>query len=165
MKIEYIIIIVLILIIICLLLSKKNNTQVKSKIISAKSHEELMQKLEEEMQKGQANSNSTILTSFDMTTLKDENIINQLQQSNLPPEVINYILNKSSQNGVHTKTTNQKTIHYMNGQKVKETSNTTTQTLTPFTNCPNCGAEINTKNPDKCTYCNTVLSNYIQKQE
>ena len=164
MKTEYFIIIILVLIIIILLLNK-NKQKTKRHIISNYSPEKIIQEMEEKIQKENTKSNKRIITTIHKTNGTKEEMINQLQQADLPQEVINNIINNKKLNGIHTKTTNSKTVHYMNGKKVKETNNTTTQTLTPFTNCPNCGAEINKQNPDKCDYCNTVLSNYIQKQE
>ena len=58
-----------------------------------------------------------------------------------------------------------KKIIYKNGEKVSEEITNTSNEIhkEAFTNCPNCGAKIETPNITNCPYCNTILTNVITK--
>lgn len=56
-------------------------------------------------------------------------------------------------------------IIYKNGEKVSEEITNTSNEIhkEALTNCPNCGAKIETPNIINCPYCNTTLTNIITK--
>lgn len=58
-------------------------------------------------------------------------------------------------------------IIYKNGEKVSEEITNTSNEIhkEALTNCPNCGAKIETPNITNCPYCNTTLINVITKKD
>lgn len=65
---------------------------------------------------------------------------------------------KSAANFSSTKTVRK--IKYENGQIVSNETHTSNNSVTPITNCPNCGAHIEPGNTGICRYCNTSFNTY-----
>ena len=94
------------------------------------------------------------ITKFNNLT---ENQVKDLFKNSIPTGMIN-----SLKNGNSTFTTS-KTIHkvkYVNGEKVSEETKTSHKELSPMTNCPNCGAKIDSQSNKTCHYCGTTFDQY-----
>ena len=108
------------------------------------------------------NSNSMHIATFKTTnphiTSKEE-LIKAMKENNMPQELIDNLTNNMENSiGTYTSTSTSHKVTYVNGQKASEEKNTTHNTLTPLTNCPNCGAKIKDKTKENCEYCHTIFT-------
>lgn len=105
-----------------------------------------------------------IITAFTKRNIKVEkfhsNNANEfkekLKEMNFPNEMISELDDQAS---TVVKTAHYSKVVYKNGEKVSEETKTTSNTIKPLTNCPNCGAKIENKT-NNCPYCNTQLNTY-----
>lgn len=104
------------------------------------------------IKKGLNKNTTKIITS------SPEELIEQMRKHNFPEEMIENFKNQNKTFSSSTTTTTSHKVTYVNGQKVSEEKNTTHNTLTPLTNCPNCGAKIKDKTKENCEYCHTIFT-------
>ncbi len=89
----------------------------------------------------------------------NEELIKNMKEHGLSDEMIRNMTN----NGLTTNITTQQTIRevqYINGELVSDKTHTTNNEITPITNCPNCGANVEHDTSGKCHYCNTTFNTY-----
>lgn len=91
-----------------------------------------------------------------------------MKEHNLPQEMINSFENNMTSKmpfSSYTTTSTSHKVTYVNGEKVTEERNSTHNTMTPLTNCPNCGAKIKDASKENCEYCHTILTKTQIKQK
>lgn len=105
-----------------------------------------------------------IITAFTKRNIKVKNFHSnnanefkeKLKEMNFPNEMISELDDQAS---TVVKTAHYSKVVYKNGEKVSEETKTTSNTIKPLTNCPNCGAKLENKT-NNCPYCNTQLNTY-----
>ena len=88
-----------------------------------------------------------------LQNISNENLEEIMKKHNISPDMMN------SASSITTSSTVTQ-VKYVNGQKVSEETKTFHNQLSPITNCPNCGANIEKTATNICPYCNTSFEIY-----
>lgn len=99
----------------------------------------------------QYNNNNKIVT---LKTTDPKEFEEFMREHNFPEEMIEE-MQEGNINVTTTKTVRK--VKYINGQKVSDVTETTTNKPLPATYCPNCGAKLEENTNNTCHYCNQTF--------
>ena len=86
-------------------------------------------------------------------TTNPQEFENFMNDNDFPEEIIQHM----KDGAVVTSTKTVRTVKYVNGEKVSDVTETTTNNTQNPTYCPNCGAKLNDNTRNTCRHCNSTF--------
>lgn len=86
-------------------------------------------------------------------TTNPQEFENFMKENNFPEEIMQHM----KDGAVVTSTKTVRTVKYVNGEKVSDVTETTTNNTQNPTYCPNCGAKLDDNTSNTCRYCNSTF--------